>query len=42
MSRGDFDNDGFDDLAIGVPSEDVGAINGAGGLCCINFVRHKL
>ena len=27
---GDFNNDGFDDLAIGVIGEDLGAVNGAG------------
>jgi len=29
---GDFNNDGKDDLAIGVPQEDVGSIQGAGGV----------
>jgi hypothetical protein len=28
--RHDFDNDGFDDLAIGVPEEDVGVVGDAG------------
>ena len=28
---GDYDGDGFDDLAIGVPGEDLDDINGAGG-----------
>src|SRR4051812_4533415 len=30
MSGSDFDNDGFDDLAIGVPSDDVGGVVDAG------------
>ena len=32
MSRSDFDNDGFADLAIGVPREAVGGILGAGAV----------
>ena len=28
----DFNNDGFDDLAIGIPAEDIGAITGAGAV----------
>jgi hypothetical protein len=32
LAAGDFDGDSFDDLAIGVPDEDVGAINGAGSV----------
>lgn len=30
LAAGDFDGDGYDDLAIGVPNEDVGANNDAG------------
>ena len=30
--QGDFDNDGFDDLAIGVPYEDIGSIEDAGAV----------
>ena len=29
---GDFDDDGKDDLVVGVPGEDVGAVNGAGAI----------
>ena len=32
VSSGDFDNDGFDDLAIGVPLEDIGSLAGAGAV----------
>jgi hypothetical protein len=32
LGVGDFDNDGFDDLAIGVPSEGAGAISQAGAV----------
>ena len=32
MTGGDFDGDGFDDLAIGVPGEDIGAIEDAGSV----------
>jgi hypothetical protein len=32
LAVGDFDNDGFDDLAIGVPNDDVGAISSAGAV----------
>lgn len=29
LAVGDFDNDGYDDLAIGVPNESIGSIAGA-------------
>ena len=32
MAAGDFDNDGYDDLAIGVPDEDIGSIKDAGSV----------
>jgi hypothetical protein len=32
LATGDFDHDGFDDLAIGVPGDTVGTINGAGSV----------
>ena len=32
LASGDFDNDGFDDLAIGAPGEDVGAAANAGAI----------
>jgi FG-GAP repeat len=32
MSRGDFDGDGFDDLAIGAFFEDVGSVANAGAI----------
>ena len=32
LATGDFDNDGFDDLAVGVPFEAVGAISNAGAV----------
>jgi hypothetical protein len=32
LAAGDFDNDGFADLAVGVPLEDVGSIQGAGAV----------
>eukprot|EP00913_Durusdinium_trenchii_P035237 g32967.t1 len=32
LAAGDFDGDGVDDLAIGVPGEDVGAVLDAGGV----------
>ena len=32
LASGDFDNDGFDDVAIGVPGESIGAIAGAGAV----------
>ena len=30
LASGDFDNDGYDDLAIGIPREDIGSIKNAG------------
>ena len=32
LATGDFDGDGYDDLAIGVPDEDIGAVVDAGGV----------
>jgi FG-GAP repeat protein len=32
LAAGDFDGDGFDDLAVGVPSENVGSIENAGAV----------
>lgn len=32
LAVGDFDGDGFDDLAIGIPGEDVGTISNAGAI----------
>src|SRR5204862_4601530 len=32
LAVGDFDGDGRDDLAIGVPGEDVGSVNDAGAV----------
>jgi hypothetical protein len=32
LAAGDFDGDGYDDLAIGVPEEDIGATQNAGGV----------
>ena len=32
LAVGDFDGDGFDDLAIGTPGEDIGGQNNAGGV----------
>ena len=32
LAAGDFDGDGYDDLAIGVPDEDIGAVVDAGGV----------
>jgi hypothetical protein len=32
LAGGDFDADGFDDLAVGVPSEDLGALDDAGAV----------
>ncbi|HEV8240417.1 MAG TPA: hypothetical protein VGS57_13690 [Thermoanaerobaculia bacterium] len=32
LAAGDFDHDGFDDLAIGIPGEDVGTISNAGAV----------
>jgi hypothetical protein len=32
LAAGDFDHDGFDDIAVGVPGEDVGSTNAAGAV----------
>ena len=32
LSLGDFNGDGIDDLAVGVPSEDLGTVQEAGGV----------
>lgn len=36
LARGDFDDDGFDDLAIGVPGESIGTIAAAGSVIVIH------
>ena len=36
LASGDFDGDGFDDLAIGVPRRSVGSIVGAGAVCILH------
>ncbi|MCA1557963.1 MAG: FG-GAP repeat protein, partial [Acidobacteria bacterium] len=36
LAAGDFDNDGFDDLAIGAPGEDIGDTENAGAVVVIN------
>jgi hypothetical protein len=35
LASGDFNNDGFDDLAVGVPHEEINSIKGAG---CVNII----
>lgn len=35
LVAGDFDNDGYEDLAVGIPGEDVGALNSAGAVAVI-------
>ena len=35
VAVGDFDNDGFDDVAVGIPGEDVGVSNDAGAVTII-------
>lgn len=35
LTSGDFNGDTFDDLAVGAPGEDIGAINGAGATAVI-------
>lgn len=35
LSVGDFDADGFDDLAIGVPGENTSSLSGAGAVCVL-------
>ncbi|MEN8179857.1 MAG: FG-GAP repeat protein, partial [Pseudomonadota bacterium] len=32
LASGDFDNDGYDDLAVGIPSEDLGSVLNAGAV----------
>ncbi|RME83115.1 MAG: hypothetical protein D6775_09035 [Caldilineae bacterium] len=32
LAAGDFDNDGYDDLAVGIPLEDVGSVTDAGAV----------
>ena len=39
LTAGDFDNDGFADLAVGVPGEDVGGISGRGGERAVRLGR---
>ncbi len=42
LAVGDFDGDGFDDLAIGVPSEDVKTVGGAGAVAVLYGTKHGL
>ena len=35
LTAGDFDNDGYDDLAIGLPGEDIGAVVDAGSILVV-------
>ncbi len=42
LAAGDFNNDGFEDLAIGVPFEDLGGIQGAGAVNVIYGFRGGL
>jgi hypothetical protein len=42
LASGDFDGDGFADLAIGVPNEDVGAIVEAGAVNVLYGTRNRL
>ena len=42
LAAGDFDGDGIDDLAVGVPFEDIGALANAGGVNVIYGSTHGL
>ena len=42
LTAGDYDNDGFDDLAIGVPIESIGSILGAGAVNVIYGSNSRL
>lgn len=42
LTSGDFDGDGYDDLAVGVPHENVGRIKGAGAVNVIYGTRDCL
>lgn len=35
LAAGDFDGDGYDDLAIGIPGEDIGSISNAGAIAVL-------
>jgi hypothetical protein len=42
VASGDFDGDGRDDLAIGVPDEDIGSIGNAGGVNVLHGTANRL
>ncbi len=42
LTTGDFDDDGDDDLAIGVPFEDIGTITNAGAIHVVNGTNNGL
>ena len=42
VASGDFDGDGRDDLAIGVPSEDLGSIGNAGSVNVLHGTSNRL
>ena len=42
LTTGDWDNDGFDDLAVGIPGEDIGSATAAGAVVIIGGARGGL
>ncbi|MBE9040977.1 FG-GAP repeat protein [Oscillatoriales cyanobacterium LEGE 11467] len=42
LTSGDFDNDGYDDLGVGVPFEDIGAISNAGSVNILHGSTSRL
>ena len=40
LAVGDFDGDGLDDLAAGIPGEDIGDLTDAGGVVVAYGVNH--